>query len=106
MVRQRLDQSRPTPHSWPTSGQSHWGGLVTSHCERRSSFLGRVVVAHVQGSPKGGDALGSLGVTSTRLCPVPPFYGEAGLYRGHFSIANLPVLLLLEPLLHWTGDRA
>lgn len=73
MAKQRLEQSRRSPHSYRTCGQSRGGGLVTSHCERRSRSLGRVVVAYVQGSPKGGDALGSLRVTSTRLGPVPPF---------------------------------
>lgn len=61
-----------SPHRSTTCGQSRKGGLVTSHRERRSSFLGRVAVAYVQGSPKGGGALGSLEVTSTRLAPVPP----------------------------------
>lgn len=82
MDRPHLEQSARPPHSNTTCGQSRRGGLVTSHCERRSSFLGRVVVAHVQGSPKGGDALGSLGVTSTRLCPVPPSHWEAHLRLG------------------------
>lgn len=77
-----LAQARCNPHSSNTSGQSRWGGLVTSNSERRSRFLGRVVVAHVQGSPKGGDALGSLMVTSTRLRPVPPIIREARLNRG------------------------
>ena len=59
-------------HTTATCGQSRSGGLVTSHGERRSKHFGRVAVAYVQGSPKGGGALGSLGVTSTRLTPVPP----------------------------------
>jgi len=59
-------------HTSNTCGQSRKRGLVTSHGERRSNIFGRVAVAHVQGSPKGGGALGSLRVTSTRLAPVPP----------------------------------
>lgn len=58
-------------HSFLTCGQSRGGGLVTSDGERRSNVFGRVAVAYVQGSPKGGGALGSLGVTSTRLAPAP-----------------------------------
>jgi hypothetical protein len=60
------------PHNSSTRGQSREGGLVTSQSERRSRFLGRAAVAYVQGSPKGGGALGSLMVTSARLWPVPP----------------------------------
>jgi hypothetical protein len=68
-VAQTLDRQPPTQHTHSTCGQSRRGGVVTSDSRRRSRFLGRVVVAHVQGSPKGGDALGLLGVTNTRLCP-------------------------------------
>lgn len=77
-----LAQGRRNPHSRITCSQSRGRGLVTSNSERRSRFLGRVVVAHVQGSPKGGDALGSLMVTSTRLCPVPPILMGACLKQG------------------------
>lgn len=71
-TQQGLDQQGQPTHRKATSGQSRWGGLVTSHSERRSRSLGRAAVAYVQGSPKGGGALGSLGVTSARLRPVPP----------------------------------
>ncbi len=59
-------------HSLATCGQSRGRGLVTSDSTRRSRFLGRVAVTHVQGSPKGGGALCVRRVTSTRLAPVPP----------------------------------
>jgi hypothetical protein len=81
----RLEWDGVSPHSSLTCGQSRRGGLVTSHSERLPSFLGRVVVAHVQGSPKGGDALGSLEVTSTRLCSVPPERREAQLNYARSS---------------------
>ena len=77
-----LDQALHSPHSLATRGQSRGRGLVTSGSERRSRFLGRVAVAYVQGSPKGGGALGSLMVTSTRLRPVPPFDREARVSWG------------------------
>lgn len=67
-----LDCQPPTQHTRSTCGLSRRGGVVTSYSRRRSRFLGRVVVAHVQGSPKGGDALGLLGVTNTRLRSGPP----------------------------------
>lgn len=68
---ERLAIAKQHQHSFNTNGQSRWGGLVTSHGERRSMLFDRVAVAYVQGSPKGGGALGSLGVTSTRFRPVP-----------------------------------
>lgn len=74
MAHHRLEQSQSSPHSYPTSGQSRWGGVRTSNSRRRSRFLGRVVVAYVQGSPKGGDALGLLRVLNTRLRSVPPMF--------------------------------
>lgn len=73
MATQHLEQSRRSPHSCATCVQSHRGGFVTSDSARRSRFLGRVAVTHVQSSLKGGGALGALGVTNTRLGPVPPF---------------------------------
>ena len=66
-------------HSTNSCGQSRGRGLVTSDSERRSNAFGRVAVTHVQGSPKGGGALGSLEVTSTRLASVPPYRMEAGM---------------------------
>lgn len=105
MVRQRLDQSPPTPHSYPTSGQSHWGGLITSCRARWSSSLGRVVVAYVQGSPKGGDALCVRRVISTRLRPVPPSTLEAGLYRGLYTNSTMH-RLYGPPFPHCGGGQA
>ena len=64
-------------HTVTTCGQSRRGGFVTSECVRRSRHLVRVAVTHVQGSPKGGGALGTLEVTTTRLGPVPPINQEA-----------------------------
>lgn len=55
------------PHKVVTCGQSRGGGLTTSNSTRRSSYLGRVAVTYVQGLPKGGGALGVLGVVNTRL---------------------------------------
>lgn len=73
--------TQSSQHSFSTSGQSRGGGLVTSDCVRRSTVFGRVAVTYVQGSPKGGGALGTLGVTNTRLAPVPP--NERGyIYAG------------------------
>ncbi len=71
-IEQALEQRLLSPHTNITSGQFRWGGVVTSNCARRSRFLGRVAVTHVQGPPKGGGALGALKVTTTRLRPVPP----------------------------------
>lgn len=68
---QALDQSPSPPHSLPTCGKLRGGGVVTSDSRRRSISFGRVAVTHVQGSPKGGGALGLLEVTNTRLSPVP-----------------------------------
>lgn len=62
-----LDQSPSPPHSLVTRGQSRGGGLITSNRTRWSRFLGRVVVTHVQGSPKGGGALCVRRVINARL---------------------------------------
>lgn len=90
---QPLDHFTASSHSDATCGQSRGGGVVTSFCRRRSRFLGRVVVAHVQGSPKGGDALGLLGVTNTRLWPVPPLNKGGMLMRRIFRmlLCSLPL---------------
>ena len=72
-----------SPHTVGTCGQSRGGGLVTSDSRRRSISFGRVAVTYVQGSPKGGGALGLLEVTSTRLTPVPPYFeGVLGQMAG------------------------
>ena len=96
-----LDRGRLYPHSNTTSGQSRWGGVGTSHRAHRSRLLGRVVAAHVQGSPKGGDALCVRRVPNTRLGPVPPLHKEARLDRGHAfsfnqSMPNWPTFPLME----------
>ena len=96
-----LDRGRLYPHSNSTSGQSRWGGVGTSDSRRRSRLLGRVVAAHVQGSPKGGDALGLLRVPNTRLWPAPPLHKEARLDRGHAlsfiqSMPNWPIFPAME----------
>lgn len=97
----RLDRARLYPHSNSTSGQSRWGGVGTSQRAHRSRLLGRVVAAHVQGSPKGGDALCVRRVPNTRLCPVPPLRKEAHLDRGHVfsfiqSMPNWPTFPVME----------
>ena len=69
---QALDHSATSNHTGITCGQSRRGGFTTSNRTRRSSLLGRVAVAYVQGSPKGGGALCVRRVVNTRLCPVPP----------------------------------
>lgn len=89
MAHHRLEQSQSSPHSWRTSGQSRWGGVETSNHRRRSSSLGRVAVTMSKALPKGGSALCLCRVSNTRLRPVPPSYGEAGLYRGQFTNSNL-----------------
>lgn len=72
MVGRSLELYRCAPHSRHTCGQSRRRGLISSYGERRSKHaFGRVVVTHVQGSPKGGDALGSPGEINTRLRSVP-----------------------------------
>lgn len=100
-----LDRGRLYPHSNSTSGQSRWGGVETSNHRRRSRLLGRVVVAHVQGSPKGGDALCLCRVSNTRLCPVPPLHKEARLDRGHVLsfILSMPNWLTFPAM---EGERA
>lgn len=90
MAQQHLEQSALAPHSNLTCGQSRRGGVGTSESRRRSRFLGRVVVAHVQGSPKGGDALGLLRVPNTRLCSVPPIGREVYLSHERTLHALLP----------------
>lgn len=67
-----LAQTAQAQHINHTCGQSRGGGFTTSNRTRRSSLLGRVAVAYVQGSPKGGGALCVRRVVNTRLCPVPP----------------------------------
>ena len=59
-------------HTTNSCGTSRSRGLETSNSRRRSNVFGRVAVTHVQGSPKGGGALGLLRVSNTRLAPVPP----------------------------------
>jgi len=76
-TKQGLDQALHSPHSHSTCGQSRGGGLVTSNRTRRSRCLGRVAVAYVQSSLKGGGALCVRRVTNTRLCPVPLSNREA-----------------------------
>lgn len=71
-AQQALDQSPLSPHTNLSCGQSRSGGFTTSNRTRRSRFLGRVAVAYVQGSPKGGGALCVRRVVNTRLRPVPP----------------------------------
>ena len=71
-IAQPLDLSALPPHSTVTCGKFRKGGVGTSHCTRRSNFFGRVAVAYVQGSPKGGGALCVRRVPNTRLAPVPP----------------------------------
>ena len=81
-TKQGLDQALHSPHSHSTCGQSRGGGLVTSNRTRRSRCLGRVAVAYVQSSLKGGGALCVRRVTNTRLCPVPLLNREARLSWG------------------------
>lgn len=76
-IRQTLDLRALPQHSTITCGQSRGGGVGTSNCTRRSIYFGRVAVAYVQGSPKGGGALCVRRVPNTRLCPVPPINKEA-----------------------------
>ena len=65
-------------HTDDSCGQSRSRGFATSvaHAPVETCF-GRVAVTHVQGSPKGGGALGLLRVLNTRLALVPPRTGEA-----------------------------
>lgn len=95
MDRRTLELCRFAQHSKGTCGQSRGGGVVTSDSIRRSRSLGRVAVTHVQGPPKGGGALGMLGVTNTRLRSVPPQLGvsmahilgrERGLRRSEMPV--------------------
>ena len=85
------DRSRPQ-HNQLTCGMSCGRGVVTSNGVRRSKQFGRVAVTHVQGSPKGGGALGTLGVTNTRLVPVPPL--DWGTPMIDFRV---PLTVTVEP---------
>lgn len=78
---QGLDRDAQSTHSKPTSGLSRWRGVGTSCRAHRSRFLGRVSVAHVQGSPKGGGALCVRRVPNTRLRRVPPHWIGARVLR-------------------------
>lgn len=99
-IEQALEQRLLSPHTNITSGQFRWGGVVTSNCARRSRFLGRVAVTHVQGPPKGGGALGALKVTTTRLRPVPPWKEEAKMgFSRTRSIFGLVIAALSAGLL-------
>lgn len=71
MTDQPLAVATRAKHKQCTCGQSRNGGVGTSDSRRRSNVFGRVAVTHVQGSPKGGGALGLLRVPNTRLAPVP-----------------------------------
>lgn len=86
-IAQGLDQPALPPHRRSTCGQSHGGGLITSCRTHRSRFLGRVAVAYVQGSPKGGGALCVRRVISTRLRPVPPLNREARVRWGQQTLS-------------------
>ena len=96
MDQPRLAVVPQAPHTTTTCGQSCRRGLVTSHGERRSKHFGRVAVAYVQGSPKGGGALGSLGVTSTRLAPVPPRNREALMRQIAVLIFSVPMIAAIS----------
>jgi hypothetical protein len=80
----------PSNHSSCTRGMSRGGGVGTSDCIRRSKLFGRVAVTHVQGSPKGGGALGMLGVPNARLSPVPPSIWESTAVRDGQIDIDLP----------------
>jgi hypothetical protein len=99
-VMRALAVQLPDKHTDRTCGQSRGGGFVTSDGVRRSKIFGRVAVTYVQGSPKGGGALGTLGVTNTRLSPVPPSKGErigmSGLGRNLRTIVGLLSLIALS----------
>lgn len=71
LITQPLDHRAAPSHSHTTCGQSRRGGVGTSSRAHWSRFLGRVVAAYVQGSPKGGDALCVRKVPNIRLSPVP-----------------------------------
>jgi len=77
-----LDQALHSPHSHDTRGQSHGGGLVTSHWRRRSRSLGRVVASCPGASALKARRPWSPRVTNTRLCPVPLLNREARLSWG------------------------
>ena len=77
MTQPALAPVEATKHTDEICGHSRRRGFVTSEGVRRSKCFGRVAVTHVQGSPKGGGALGTLGVTNTRLRSVPPLKSGA-----------------------------
>lgn len=55
-----------------------------------------MAVTHVQGSPKGGGALGPPGVPNTRLAPVPPEKWGASMWRrasAYLSVFGLGVIV-------------
>jgi len=84
--------SKPLPHNFTTRGQSRGGGVGTSESRRRSNVFGRVAVTYVQGTPKGGGALGLLGVPNTRLASVPPNVMEVGTrMTGNSKQSSRPV---------------
>lgn len=93
--KQALEQSLLSPHTDFTCGQSRRGGVETSNSVRRSRFLGRVAVAYVQGSPKGGGALGTLRVSTTRLWPVPPFKMGVKMHRKPALIFSICLTAIL-----------
>lgn len=87
-----LAVQRLPKHSGGTCGKSRGGGFRTSNSGRRSRFLGRVAVTHVQGPPKGGGALGPLRVLNTRLSPVPPTLWEGIGMTGRGSIMKTSIV--------------
>lgn len=93
---QALDRNARQHHSNRTCGQSRGGGVRTSKRTRRSRFLGRVAVTHVQGSPKGGGALCVRRVLNTRLAPVPPSYWGASMTTTgllhHIAVNDFPII--------------
>src|SRR5687768_9536533 len=94
------------PHTVLTCGLSRKGGLETSNSRRRSNLFGRVAVTHVQGSPKGGGALGLLGVSNTRLSPVPPLNQEARMCRWKLGCIAVLCISLVWPWQASAQDRA
>lgn len=108
LLKQALEQNLLSPHTNRTRGQSHEGGLVTSYSERRSRFHSAGwPLAYVQGSPKGGGALGSLEVTSTRLWPVPPCKMGVKMHRKPALIFSifLTAILAGSPLCAQTQSQ-
>lgn len=97
---QALDQTANPPHTNITCGQSRRRGFTTSNRTRRSSLLGRVAVAYVQGSPKGGGALCVRRVVNTRLWSVPPINREAIVRQSAklLSCAIITASIVAAPL--------